>query len=195
MKTFNAELLRMVCVYTVALSGIACGAETGVQSGGDANVQEAGATDAAASPDGISFETTDAAQGDVGGAEVQPTTRIDPTVAFAEVMGTYTGEAKNVAGSSLSAFDEGAQYTFVIEANGTVTFNTKNGNDVYTWATHGKRITRNNANQATVIVMEEINRRGLTITYRPSLGPFDISGESVDPAGRWYLTSIKRKVQ
>lgn len=195
MKTFKPERMRLFCVYTVALLAIACGAETGTQSGGDAGTQEVGATDASAEPDGISFGNADTAGGDVGAAEVQPTTSIEPTVAFGELMGTYTGQAKNVSGSSLSAFDEDAQYTFVIDANGTVTFNTKAGTDVYTWAAHGKRIVRNNANQVTVIDMEESNKRVLTITYRPGSGPFDIAGVTIDPAGRWYFTSIKKAVQ
>jgi hypothetical protein len=175
---------------------VGCGADTGgdYKITLDAGVQDAAEPDA---PSGLdSFfatesrlppPTTDAA------VDAQPTVSVDPTVAFAEIVGTYAAKGANVSGSGLPLFDNGQPYTFTIAADGTATFNSKTVAQVFRWSTDGKRIVRNTKNNVTVIEMEEPMKRILTITYHPTNGPFDIAGVIVEPAGRWYLSSIVKK--
>ena len=156
----------------------------------DAATSGGNAVEVSASADVMSLEKRDAS--DAAAADAQPTSDVDPAVAFAELAGTYSGKAKNVAGSSLTAFDEGAIYTFVIEASGVVTITSKTGMDVYDWAHHGKSIVRNSASQVNAINMEETDKRLLSIAYRPGSVPFDVGGGVVEPFGRWYLTMITK---
>jgi hypothetical protein len=184
---------RTRIVVSVLFGLVGCGADTG---GGaivhlDGGVQDAAVADAEPVLD--SFFSTEAplppAPTDAL-VDAQPTISVEPSIAFAEISGSYAAKGANISGSGSTFFDNGQTYNFTITADGTATFNSKTVPQVFSWAKNGKRIVRNTKNNVTVIEMEEATKRIVTITYHPANGPFDIAGVFIDPAGRWYLSGI-----
>lgn len=177
----------------LALGLMACGADTG---GGLSDAAVDAAADVGVLPgdtaklDAATTDTPLASDGPP--ADAQPTVSVEPTVAFAEIAGNYAAKAANVSGAGATLFDDGQPYTFSINANGTFSASTKGAAQVFTWAMHAKKITRNTKNNVTVIEFDDPGKRLLNITYVPSTGPFDIAGVIIDPTGRWYLSSITK---
>ena len=190
MKTIPRAVLDVICSL-IALAAAAllgsCGART-THSERDAASADVAQPDTFTSLDGAVLIERDAPT-----AEVQPTSRIEPSAAFAELAGSYGAKASKVTGSSTMAFDNDAPYNFVVASSGSVTITTKTGTDTYDWASHGKSITRNSSNQVTVVEFEDSGKRILSITYHPSGGIFDVAGVVVEPFGRWYLTAIAKQ--
>ena len=185
--------LFVVCLSGTGLGLLACGADTGdatvdasADGAGDVGIslQDAARLDAPTADTSVS---TDGPPGDA-----QPTVSVDPSVAFAEIAGTYGGKAAMVSGTASALFDNGLPYTFSITADGAFSATTKGAAESFTWTMHAKRITRNTKNKVTVVEFEDPGKRLLNLTYVPGAGPFDVAGVMLEPQGRWYLTAISK---
>lgn len=185
---------HLLCGLVLCGLGMAgCGADTGPgasDAAADAGIDAAIGAQDAPKLDGAVMDSL--AIDDGPPADAQPTVSVEASVAFAEIAGTYAASAAKVSGAGSALFENGQAYTFSVNANGTVSVATKAAAEVFTWATHGKKITRNTKNNVTVIEFEEAGKRLLNITYIPGTGPFDVAGVMVDPVGLWYLTSISK---
>lgn len=171
----------------------ACGADGGgavVDAGMDVSNDVGAGSQDTSKLDVAASETLMAADGPP--ADAQPTVSVEASVAFAEIAGSYSAKAANVSDGASALFDNGQPYTFSINANGTFSVGTKGEPQVFTWAMHANKITRNTKNNVTVIEFADAGKRLLNITYLPGTGPFDIAGVMLDPNGRWYLTGIAK---